>query len=66
MRSAVSVQLLYCFLVTILVEFFCDRLKDHFSVIPHVVSGLLALVGYQWFEMLFNSEIVYHELEIIF
>ncbi|CAB4002655.1 MMS19 nucleotide excision repair homolog, partial [Paramuricea clavata] len=30
--------------VTILVEFFCDRLKDHFSIIPHVVSGLLALV----------------------
>ena len=35
-----------CFLVTVLVEFFCDRLKDHFSIIPHVLSGLLALVGY--------------------
>ena len=33
------------FLVTTLAEFFCDRLKDHFSVIPHVISGLLALVG---------------------
>ncbi|XP_028391038.1 MMS19 nucleotide excision repair protein homolog [Dendronephthya gigantea] len=33
--------------VAVLVEFFCVRMKDHFSIIPHVVSGLLALVSYQ-------------------
>ena len=27
-------------------EFYCDRLKDHYSILPHSVVGLLALVGY--------------------
>ncbi len=37
---------LSCFLaVALLVAFFCDRLKDHHSVIPFVLQGLSALVS---------------------
>lgn len=35
---------LFVSLVNLLVDFYCDRLRDHFSVVPHVLSGLLALV----------------------
>lgn len=33
-----------CVIVKLLVNFYCDRLKDHYSVLPHAMSGLLALV----------------------
>ncbi|CAF1995378.1 unnamed protein product, partial [Rotaria magnacalcarata] len=30
-------------------SFFVNRMKDHHSVIPHVISGYMALVGYKNF-----------------
>ena len=32
------------FSVTLFCEFLCDRLKDHYTIIPHALFGILALV----------------------
>jgi len=33
--------------VTLFCEFLCDRLKDHYTIIPHALFGILALVTNQ-------------------
>ena len=35
---------LFIFSVTLFCEFLCDRLKDHYTIIPHALFGILALV----------------------
>lgn len=33
-------------------SFYCDRLKDHYSIIPTVLIGILAIVGFAFYLML--------------
>lgn len=45
--SLISIHLLFIYLffsVTLFCEFLCDRLKDHYTIIPHALFGILALV----------------------
>ena len=45
-QSIAIYLLLVVFLVNLLVEFFCNRLNDRHIVVPHVLSGFLAIVQY--------------------
>lgn len=53
-------------LVNLLVEFFCNRLNDRHIVVPHVLSGFLAIVLQRRASLICRSDILcqamYHKL----
>lgn len=38
-----------------LTKFYCDRLKDHHTIIPTVLRGILTIVSYTFYNLRFNN-----------